>query len=112
MTHAEYADHVKKFTDEMQEVTGAKNADYSAGSDDSMNNYYEVGRFAGVTPFQAWMVLVGKHLTAIMRYAKDGKVSSESIQGRFIDLANYAMLGSALVQDLEKKKKIEEESKS
>lgn len=103
MTHDDYAKHVREFTDEMRAVTEAKNADYSAGSDDSMNNYYELSAATGVTPVQAWMCLAMKHWTAVMRYAKTGSVSSEVIHGRFIDLANYMMLGAALVKDIEQK---------
>ncbi len=104
MTKQQYADHVRAFTDEMLAVTAAKNVDYSAGSEDAMANYYELASASGVTPVQAWMVLMMKHVTAIMRYAKKGSVVSEPIRGRFIDLANYAMLGAALVVDLEEKK--------
>jgi hypothetical protein len=100
MKHRAYAQHVQKFVGEMKRVTKAKNADYSAGTDDAMANYYEVGDAAHVSPLQAWMVLVAKHLTAIKRFIKDGRVDSESIHGRFIDLANYGMLGDALVKDL------------
>jgi hypothetical protein len=100
MTKSEYNDHVQAFLAEMRAVTDAKNVDYSAGQDDAMTNYYELASAAGVTPFQAWMCLMMKHVTAIMRYSKAGEVVSEPIHGRFIDLANYAMLGSALVKDL------------
>jgi len=112
MTHPDYAAHVLAFTEEMRAVTAAKNADYSAGTDDAMRNYYELSQASGCTPFQAWMVLMMKHVTAIMRYSKDGKVSSESIHGRFVDLANYAILGDALVKDLAAKSgvKVEEGS--
>lgn len=100
MTHADYKSHVAAFLREMGEVTSAKNADYSAGTDDAMANYYELASASGVTPVQAWMCLMMKHVTAVMRYAKTGSVSSEDIHGRFVDLANYAMLGDALVKDL------------
>lgn len=100
MTHEEYADHVLEFTDEMRAVTRAKNADYSAGTNDAMRNYYELAQATGITPVQAWMCLMYKHLTAIKRFVKTGSVSSEAIHGRFIDVANYAMLGDALVYDL------------
>lgn len=104
MTHEEYAAHVLKFTEEMRDVTRAKNADYSAGTDDAMRNYHELAQATGITPVQAWMCLFMKHVTAVMRYAKTGSVSSETIHGRFIDMANYALLGDALVADLEKLK--------
>lgn len=100
MTKDEYQRHVIEFLAEMRAVTEAKNVDYSAGQDDAMANYYELSSASGVTPFQAWMVLMMKHVTAIMRYSKVGSVVSESIHGRMVDLANYAMLGDALIKDL------------
>lgn len=110
MTHEDYARHVEKFTDEMRAVTLTKNKDYCAGTDDAMHDYHAAAIESAITPMQAWSVFMMKHVRAIQRYVKTGSVSSESIQGRFIDLANYAMLGSALVKDLEKRK-IEEESR-
>jgi len=101
MTHAQYRDHVTAFLQEMKAVTDAKNTDYSAGTDDAMANYYELAGAAGITPRQAWMCLMMKHVTAIMRWVKVESVASEPIRGRFIDLANYAMLGDALARDLE-----------
>ncbi len=89
---------------EMKGVTDAKNPDYSAGTLDAMANYYELASAAGITPMQAWMCLMMKHVTAIMRFVKVGNVTSEPIRGRFIDLANYAMLGAALADDLEARK--------
>lgn len=103
MSGEEYRDHVTAFLAEMKAVTDAKNPDYSAGSSDAMANYYELAAAAGITPVQAWMCLMMKHVTAIMRFAKVGSVTSEPIRGRLIDLANYAMLGAALVEDLKAK---------
>lgn len=100
MTHQDYAAHVLAFTEEMRAVTAAKNADYSAGTDDAMDHYHSGAEEAGITPVQVWFVLLTKHYQAIRTFVRTGSVESESIQGRFIDLANYAMLGSALVKDL------------
>lgn len=108
MKHTEYQKHVKQFVSEMQAVTKAKNADYSAGSDDAMQNYYELANASGCTPLQSWMVLMTKHLTAIMRFVKTGNVSSEAIHGRMIDMANYALLGDALITDLTEKGLLDE----
>ncbi len=103
MTHEEYAEHVRQFVAEMTQVTKAKNADYCAGTDEAMNDYYSASERANVTPVQAWAVLFMKHVHAVERFVKTGTVSSEAIHGRFIDLANYAMLGDALVKDMEAK---------
>lgn len=100
MTTQEYADHVREFLAEMKSVTDVKNVDYSAGQSDAMANYYELSLASGCTPFQAWMVLMMKHVTAVMRFSKVGSVASEPIHGRLIDLANYAMLGDALIKDM------------
>lgn len=104
ITHEEYANHVHDFTAEMQVVTEMKNTDYSAGAADAMQGFFELSRAVGITPMQAWMCLMMKHVAAITRFVKVGGVVSESIHGRFIDLANYAMLGDALVSDLQQKK--------
>lgn len=104
MTKQDYRDHFEAFVAEMREVTLAKNEDYSAGTADAMNDYKCAAVEVDVTPVQAWLVLMMKHVRAIQRYAKTGNVSSEAIHGRFVDLANYAMLGDALVKDLEKLK--------
>ena len=106
MTHEEYIEGVKIFTNEMKSVTGVKNLDYSAGKDEAMESFYSIANRSGITPIQAWFVLVQKHVQAIERFVKTGKLTSEPIHSRFIDLANYAMLGSALVEDLEKKSKL------
>lgn len=104
MTRDEYARHVAGFTREMAELTAAKNADYSAGTDDAMNDYHSAAARCGVTPVQAWAILLMKHVHAVERFVKTGQLSSETIHSRLVDLANYAMLGDALVKDLEAKK--------
>jgi hypothetical protein len=100
MTHEEYAIHVQKFTSEMQRITAAKNKDYSAGTADAMYDYYSTAERAGITPVQSWFVLMMKHVHAVERYVKTGDLSSETIDSRLLDLANYAMLGAALIKDL------------
>lgn len=100
MTHDDYRRHCQEFLAEMLQVTRSKNPDYSAGTDDAMNDYKSAAARLGVTPFQAWAVLLTKHIHAVERFVKTGKLSSESIHSRLIDLANYAMLGDALVKDL------------
>lgn len=100
MTHDNYQKHCQEFLAEMLQVTESKNPDYSAGTDDAMNDYKSAAARLGVTPFQAWAVLLTKHIHAIERFVKTGTLSSESIHSRLIDLANYAMLGDALVKDL------------
>jgi hypothetical protein len=100
MKHSEYAGHTRAFTQEMLDITDAKNADYTAGTDEAMAGFYELGEFAGVSPLQAYLVLLGKHVQAVRRFAKVGNVKSESLHGRFTDISVYGMLGDALVMDM------------
>lgn len=103
MRHEEYHNHVHAFVAEMAEVTSKKNPDYSMNQD-AMNNFKAIATMLGngsITPRIVWAVLMGKHLTAIMSHMAQGKsLKDETIHGRFIDLANYAMLGDALDKDL------------
>ena len=52
MTHEEYDQHIEKFMTEMCEVTLAKNADYCAGTDEAMNDYYAAAEATGVDLIQ------------------------------------------------------------
>jgi hypothetical protein len=100
MTHDEYKIHIAKYLNEMAEVTASKNHDYSV-RDDAMDNFKLIGEMLGISPRLVWSVLWMKHVTAVINHmAKDKSLRSETIRGRFIDLANYSMLGDALDKDL------------
>lgn len=92
--------HAGRFMSEMADIMAAKNPDYSTEEDDAMSNYYEIAHIAGVSPQEAWLVLFSKHLTAIMTWAQGRDLKSETIQHRFVDAANYMVLGAALAKDL------------
>lgn len=101
MKHEDYKDHVFAFTNEMNKVTEAKNHDYSVYDNDAMSNFKAIGTILGVSPTVVWSVLWMKHVTAVINHMAQGKtLRDETIHGRFIDLANYAMLGDALIKDL------------
>lgn len=46
-----------------------------------------------------WAVYFNKHVTAVLTFARTGKVESEAIRGRFLDIATYAILGAALADE-------------
>ena len=69
----------------------------------AMNDYRSAAERAGISPRQAWFVLLCKHVHAVERYVKTGQLSSETIHSRLVDLANYAMLGDALAKDLSRR---------
>ena len=101
MTHEEFKKFVEKFHKNMQDIMRSKNPDYSAGTDDALYDYYSAAKRYNVTPIQAWAVLFNKHIHAIERFIKHQNVCSEPIEGRFLDAANYLILGAALVSELQ-----------
>lgn len=97
MTFPEFQAHTNEFIEKMRSIMGVKNADYSV-NDDCMSNYTEIAKWLGVPPRTVWGVLFFKHITAIARYVRDGRVESEGIHHRMLDAANYCVLGSGLVK--------------
>ena len=79
-------------------VLKTKGPDYSDASD-AFDNFKRRGKEAGITPEQAWAVLAGKHWDAIMTFVRDGKVRSEPILGRLLDLRNFLDLLASHLTD-------------
>lgn len=102
MTPDDFKQHRIDFIVEMIGEMDAKNEDYKAGSTNQLH-YEEIAENIGCAPMQVWATLFCKHVHAIFRYCRDGHVDSEDIQHRLKDAANYCLLGSALVKDLEDK---------
>ena len=79
-----------------------KGHDYTAGNDDRLINFKEVGKRAGVSPLQCWLVYFLKHVDSICTRVSTGKQESgEPIEGRIADIRNYALLGLALIKEEE-----------
>lgn len=98
MNGKEFREHVAFFQGKMRGIIDVKNNDYSV-DDDAMSNYKEIGKWLDLSPIKVWGVLFFKHVTAIATFVRDGKVESEGIHGRFLDAANYCVLGDALVSE-------------
>lgn len=81
----------------------AKNHDYTAASDDALANFKLVAGMLGLEPRQVWAVFFLKHAMAALAWAKTGKVESEGLKGRFLDLVNFSALGLAVVQECPEK---------
>lgn len=104
MTKKHFNQFVKQFHREQEKLLLTKGHDYTMGNDDRLLNFKEVASLTGMTPLQVWSVYWLKHIFAICTYVKYGKVSSEGIESRFLDEANYNLLGLALIQDIKKGK--------
>lgn len=103
MTKKKFNKFLKQFHSSQEKLLISKGHDYTQGSDDRFLNFKEVASLTGMTPLQVWAVYWMKHVFAICTYVKFGEVKSEGIEGRFLDEANYNVLGAALLSEYNKK---------
>lgn len=75
-------------------IYNRKGNDYTRGKGDldRTDNFKMAGENTGVKTVQAWGVYFYKHISAIFRFLKEGRVESEPIEGRIHDIINYAIL--------------------
>ena len=66
---------------------------------DRLANFRRCARLLGARPRQTWAIYFITHVDALMTWARTGAVESESLRGRFIDAACYAVLGAALAEE-------------
>ena len=111
MTRKKFHVFLKQFHKDQEKLLIAKGWDYTQGSDDRLLNFKEVASLTGMTPLQVWAVYWMKHVFAICTYVKFGKLSSEGIKSRFIDEANYNVLGAALLNEMKPAKRPEQKRK-
>lgn len=82
-------------------ILGTKGQDYTVGKNqtDRLFNFRVGAEAAGIDPTQVWYVYFWKHLTAIQRFVKEGKVDSEGIEGRVNDAINYLLLFRKIIAE-------------
>lgn len=82
-------------------IMNAKQPDYTRHESDVLSNFKRAALATGLTPMQVWAVFTLKHIDAIMAFVKTSKIESESLQSRFDDVANYLLLGEALISEIQ-----------
>lgn len=98
MKHGDFESFASKFVKGMENLLVAKGGDYSTDTD-RLSNFKEQAKLLGVPARVIWAVYCHKHIDAVDRWVREGKLTSETIRSRFLDLANYALLGAALAED-------------
>lgn len=91
-----FNDLVDELRADQDELLESKGNDYTRNNPDRLHNFKKVAGELGLTPMHVWAVYISKQWDAIMSYVKTGKVESESLKSRFVDLQNFAYLGYAL----------------
>ena len=97
MKSKEFNKHREEFFKTAMVLSDAKSVEYTISNEDRLYNFKHVAARTGITPIQALMVYVLKHVDAICNDAKTGKqFSDETFMSRAHDICNYMVLATAL----------------
>ena len=102
MNSKEFKKHREDFFDLAMSVSDKKRVEYTISNHDIdvLYNFKHVASRLGITPEQALMVYVLKHVDAICNDAKTGvQVSDETVMSRAIDVCNYMILYTSLKKE-------------
>ena len=99
MNQQDFTEFTRVFNEEADKILVAKGNDYSIDQD-RLANFKRLAAALSLDPFVIYAVYTAKHCEAILTWVRHGKLESESLRSRFIDLRNYAILGAALAKDL------------
>jgi len=84
-----------------------KEAEYAI-DEDRMHNFNTAAKLMRTTPEIALLGMMVKHIISVVDLLKNpGGKSNEFIDEKFIDLINYSLLGSFIMQSREKPKDVE-----
>jgi len=105
MTPNQLQEFTRGFQDEQRLLLDQKGLSYSGAAaqgdvGDRLANFKRVAAAMGVRPLQAWLCYFLKHVDSISTFVRTG-FESEGFRSRAVDVANYAILGAALVQEAE-----------
>ena len=87
-------------TSKARKIFKAKNSDYSTGHD-ALDGFKVPAFDMDIDPIKAWYVFASKHWSAIRRYCVHGYIESEPIEGRLVDIINYAALLYGIIKERE-----------
>lgn len=103
MTHEELLKYFDETTAKLRKTLDAKNQDYSGQSDNAFANF-ERSQVIGIDPTTGILVRMLDKLSRVSNLIKvEGKVKDESIQDTLLDLANYAIILSAMIESKKEK---------
>lgn len=83
-------------TKQALDVCVGKNKDYGNVKDDTLSNFFQTADMLGIKPQQTCLTHMYKHFAALCRHARDGRLDSETLRGRIVDIINYAVIYFAI----------------
>ncbi len=86
-----------------QEILHRKGLDSAVDDDDANGNITQQAKLLGITPYQVWLVYVGKHIArvqnAIYRYPAAPQFAGETIQESAVDIINYMVILLSMLRE-------------
>lgn len=100
MTREEYLRFHKEACEKMQEITKAKNADYTGASSDPFANFSQVEILGICSAEQGFLTRMIDKMSRINSFVQQGtlQVKEESVEDTLLDLANYCLLFSGYIK--------------
>lgn len=100
MTKEQYMAFHASQCQRMQEITKAKNADYTGNDADPFANFTRVEKLGICSTEQGFLTRMTDKLCRISSFVQKGtlQVKDESVQDTLLDLANYAILMSGFLK--------------
>lgn len=108
MNQAEFSKVASAMFTSMEKLLAVKGGEY-AGTEDRLGNFKRGAVLTGTTPLQVAFIYASKHYDSIATFVRDQasgttRERSESMAGRFDDLANYCLLMKAImIEDAQEK---------
>lgn len=98
MTLAEQVSHFKEMTSKMETILLKKGNDYA--NEDRLSNFKLAGSICGLTAEQSCLSLIATKVARLGNLLGSGKrPDNESIQDSVLDLANYSILLSMIIDN-------------
>ncbi len=97
MNKHEQFDHISRFTARMVELISSKGDDYA--NEDRLSNFKLVAQMTGTTPELACFNLICVKVARLKELISGKVPKNESLADTLLDLANYTMLLSQILQD-------------
>lgn len=105
MTRSEFKQFAQSmFKRERDILFKSAQKDYGANSTDRLDHFNKIAIRAGITPAQALLTLMSKHVVTFNDALNGNTLSKNSIEEVAADIANYAKLGAAMYVDMHMEK--------
>lgn len=98
MTLTEQQEHLRLFTEKMEDTLLKKGNDYA--NKDRLSNFKLAGSIIGLTSEQNCLSLIATKVARLgILLSSENKPNNESISDTILDLANYAVLLDMIIKD-------------